>query len=70
MTVEGLARTVGVSKNAVVKWQSGANLPAVENLIQLSWLWGIRIEEILVVRDGPLIWPGRFSDDPAEYFRN
>lgn len=34
---------------AVYKWQRGENLPSMENLVLLSWLFGVPIDKILVV---------------------
>ena len=35
--------------NAIYKWQSGKNLPTIDNLIILSQLYGKTIEELLVI---------------------
>ena len=36
------------SPQAIYKWQSGAALPTVDNLIVLAALFGVRIDDILV----------------------
>ena len=38
---------------AIYKWQSGQSLPTVDNLLGLSWLLGVTIEEILVSTPPP-----------------
>ena len=35
---------------AIYKWQRGAALPTVDNLVVLAAVFGVRIEEILVMR--------------------
>ena len=39
------------SPQAIYKWQSGASLPSIDNLIALSRVFHVPIEDILVVRD-------------------
>ena len=36
------------SPQSIYKWQSGAALPTVDNLIVLAALFGVRIDDILV----------------------
>ena len=36
------------SPQAIYKWQNGAALPTVDNLIVLAALFGVRIDDILV----------------------
>ena len=36
------------SPQAIYKWQNGATLPTVDNLIVLAALFGVRIDDILV----------------------
>ena len=36
---------------AIYKWQHGTTLPAVENLVALSSILGVSIEDILAVSD-------------------
>ena len=44
-----LRKSVGFnSPQAIYKWQSGAALPTVDNLIVLAALFGVRIDDILV----------------------
>lgn len=47
MTQEFVAETIGVSRQAVSKWESGASDPSTSNLVALSKLFGISPEELL-----------------------
>ena len=49
LTVHDLQMVFGFnSPQAIYKWQSGAALPTVDNLIVLAALFGVRIDDILV----------------------
>ena len=47
MTQEFVAETLGVSRQAVSKWESGASDPSTTNLIALAKLFGVEAEELL-----------------------
>ena len=47
MTQEFVAETIGVSRQSVSKWESGASDPSTSNLIALAKLFGISPEELL-----------------------
>lgn len=47
MTQEFVAESVGVSRQAVSKWESGASDPSTANLIALAKLFGVSTEELL-----------------------
>lgn len=47
MTQEFVAETIGVSRQAVSKWESGTSDPSTSNLIALAKLFGISAEELL-----------------------
>lgn len=47
MTQEFVAEAIGVSRQAVSKWESGASDPSTANLIALARLFGISAEELL-----------------------
>lgn len=47
MTQEFVAETLGVSRQAVGKWESGASDPSTSNLIALARLYGVTAEELL-----------------------
>ncbi len=44
---------------AIYKWQQGAALPTIDNLVMLAAVLQVRIDDILVVRTG----------NPCAYFR-
>ena len=47
MTQEFVAETIGVSRQAVSKWESGRSDPSTTNLIALAKLFGVEPEELL-----------------------
>ena len=47
MTQEFVAETVGVSRQAVSKWENGSSDPSTSNLLALAKLFGISAEELL-----------------------
>lgn len=47
MTQEFVAEAVGVSRQAVSKWENGTSDPSTANLIALAKLYGITPEELL-----------------------
>lgn len=47
MTQEFVAEHLGVSRQAVSKWETGTSDPSTANLLALSKLYGIRAEELL-----------------------
>ena len=47
MTQEFVAETLGVSRQAVSKWETGKSDPSTANLIALAKLYGIPAEELL-----------------------
>lgn len=47
MSQEYVAEAVGVSRQAVSKWENGSSDPSTANLIALAKLYGISAEELL-----------------------
>lgn len=47
MTQEFVAETLGVSRQAVSKWENGSADPSTSNLIALANLYGVSAEELL-----------------------
>lgn len=47
MTQEFVAEALGVSRQAVSKWENGTSDPSTSNLIALSKLYGVSSEELL-----------------------
>ena len=55
MTQEFVAKSLGVSRQAVSKWETGTADPSTSNLLALAKLFGISAEELLrsVEQEGP-----------------
>ena len=47
MTQEYVAEAVGVSRQAVSKWEKGLSSPSTANLLALAKLYGVSVEELL-----------------------
>lgn len=47
MTQEFVAESLGVSRQAVSKWENGTSDPSTSNLLALSKLYGISAEDLL-----------------------
>ena len=47
MTQEFVAESLGVSRQAVSKWENGTSDPSTSNLLALAKLYGVSVEEIL-----------------------
>ena len=47
MTQEFVAETMGVSRQAVSKWENGTADPSTSNLLKLAKLYGISPEELI-----------------------
>ncbi len=47
MTQEFVAEALGVTRQAVSKWESGRSDPSTSNLLALARLYGVQAEELL-----------------------
>ena len=47
MTQEFVSESIGVSRQAVSKWENGASDPSTSNLLALAELYGISAEDLL-----------------------
>ena len=47
MTQEFVAESLGVSRQAVSKWENGTSDPSATNLLALAMLYGVSAEELL-----------------------
>lgn len=47
MTQEFVSETLGVSRQAVSKWENGTSDPSTSNLIAIAELYGVSSEELL-----------------------
>lgn len=54
MTQEFVAETLGVSRQAVSKWENGTSDPSTSNLIAIANLYGISAEELIKSIDSGL----------------
>lgn len=53
LSVIQLQRMFGfTTPQAIYKWQQGVNLPTVDNLVVLAEIFGVKIEDILVLSKG------------------
>ena len=53
MTQEFVAESLGVSRQAVSKWESGTADPSTSNLLALAKLFGVSAEELLKAWNDP-----------------
>ena len=54
---EELAEKIGVSRQAISKWERSESSPDTDNLIALANLYGITIDELLNGTDAPKRYP-------------
>jgi|GEM_PF-6689913 transcriptional regulator with XRE-family HTH domain len=54
---EELARQIGVSKRAVIKWEQGESWPSPDNLHHLCFALRARVEELAALTAGPSLLP-------------
>ena len=47
ITQEQLARDLAISRQAVSKWESGKAIPDIENLMYVSNLYGVSLDELI-----------------------
>lgn len=53
LTVRKLRAMFGFSTcNAIYKWIHGECMPSLDNLVALSWIFGVPMDEIVVVKGG------------------
>lgn len=63
MTQEFVAETIGVSRQAVSKWENGSADPSTSNLLALAKLYGISAEELLKSTSGRCAQPPQPESD-------
>lgn len=66
-TQEYVAETLGVSRQAVSKWESGASEPSTANLMALARLYQVTVDELL---GGPAPTSGEYHLDQRGWIRN
>ena len=57
LSQEELGEQVGVSRQAIYKWESDASLPEIDKLIALSRLFGVSVGWLLGVEEAPSTAP-------------
>ncbi len=63
---EALAERLGVSRQAVSKWERAESSPDTDNLILLAQIYGLSLDELLRPAEVPPFWPeGEAAPDPA-----
>lgn len=50
-SVDALAEDLGVSAQAVYKWESGRSMPSIDNLVCLAYLFDVRIDDIVIKKE-------------------
>lgn len=53
MTQSDLAEKLNVSRQAVSRWEMGTAMPEIENLVAMSDLFGVTLDELLRDREEP-----------------
>ena len=48
MTIREVQEACSVSAAAVTKWQKGQSIPTIDNMVILSDIWNVRIDDIIV----------------------
>ncbi|MDE5825351.1 MAG: helix-turn-helix domain-containing protein [Lachnospiraceae bacterium] len=55
LSVRELQEIFGFSTpQALYKWQHGTALPTIDNLVVLAAVLGVKVDDILVMTDGPM----------------
>ena len=67
LSQEALAERLGVSRQAVSKWERGESSPDTDNLIALAELYGLSLDALVLGRDAPAPrQPATFSGTDPE----
>ena len=59
MTQAKLAEQLNYSDKAVSKWERGESMPDVVTLVQLAELFGVSVDQVDVLVEGPFLLAGR-----------
>lgn len=52
ISVVNLAKMLGITHIAIYMWQNGKSVPSLRILLALGKIFGVKVEDILVVEDG------------------
>lgn len=67
MSQEKLAEMVGVSRQAITKWETGNGMPDIENIIALSELFNVSLDEMLADKKGEAVQKDFLYESVTEY---
>ncbi|MEG6571750.1 helix-turn-helix transcriptional regulator [[Clostridium] cellulosi] len=67
MSQEALAEKLGVSRQAVTKWETERGIPDIDNLITISNLFGISVDEFLSQEKEAAVRKGYLYESKTEY---
>ena len=62
LSQEGLGERLGVSRQAIYKWESNASLPEIDKLVALSRIFSVTVGWLLGVEEPP---EGQEESSPA-----
>lgn len=48
MTIRQVQDACGISAAAVCKWQNGQAVPSIDNLLVLSEIWNVKMDDLIV----------------------
>jgi len=63
-TICQLSEELGVTQQAICKWQNGQSIPSIDHCVELSGLFHVRLDDIIVVNQP--IKEKTFSSDMAK----
>ena len=49
MTQAGLAKRLGISRNAVNSWEMGLSFPSVQNIVELTKIFHVSADKLLAI---------------------
>ena len=67
MSQETLAEKLGVSRQAVTKWETELGLPDIDNMVAISKLFGITLDDFLSEKVKTAVSKGYLYESKTEY---
>lgn len=64
---EQLAEKIGVSRQAITKWETGGGMPDIENILAIAALFHVSMDELLSAEKTAHSTPGFFYESATEY---
>lgn len=55
MTQEDVAEKIGVSRQAIAKWENGETMPDIQKCSQLAELFGVSLDDLVHLSDAPIL---------------